>query len=240
MATWTKPHPRKRVVARVCVHCGAGFEAPEWRVAQGKAKYCSRQCYSHGKRRQRGVEHNGLWFGEDPRSGYLWHKRNNGEGVSLHRYVWEATNGPVPDGFVVHHIDHKKHNCALGNLELMGPSEHATMHGLERRDAGAIGTKGLDAAREAAKLWHKSDAGRAWHSSAAKASAPRAVVQFAETRCQHCGKTYEFECKPGRALAKRYACSPKCMQHLLRRERKGVQHNYEWVAPVLRERRARS
>lgn len=42
--------------------------------------------------------------------------------------VWEAFNGPVPKGFVVHHIDHNKLNDRLDNLMLMSISEHFSHH----------------------------------------------------------------------------------------------------------------
>lgn len=45
--------------------------------------------------------------------------------VSLHRYVWEKHNGPIPDGYDIHHIDWNKLNNDISNLELISHSEHS-------------------------------------------------------------------------------------------------------------------
>src|SRR4051794_23532661 len=47
---------------------------------------------------------------------------------STHVVVWEAANGPVPKGYVVHHRDHDKHNNELSNLELMTHQAHSEHH----------------------------------------------------------------------------------------------------------------
>ena len=46
----------------------------------------------------------------------------------LHRDVWEHHNGPIPDGFDIHHIDHDKWNNAVENLMLVSKDEHTRMH----------------------------------------------------------------------------------------------------------------
>lgn len=50
--------------------------------------------------------------------------------------VWEAFNGPVPKGYVIHHIDHNKLNDRLDNLTLMSISEHFKHHnkGVKKSD----------------------------------------------------------------------------------------------------------
>lgn len=53
---------------------------------------------------------------------------------SVHRLVWEAFNGPIPEGMQVNHIDENKRNNSLDNLNLMTPSEnHRWGTGMERR-----------------------------------------------------------------------------------------------------------
>lgn len=37
----------------------------------------------------------------------------------VHRLVWEAFNGPIPEGMQVNHIDEDKSNNTLGNLNLL-------------------------------------------------------------------------------------------------------------------------
>lgn len=43
-------------------------------------------------------------------------------------YIWEKVNGPVPEGYVVHHIDHNPKNNNIDNLQLMTRGEHIIHH----------------------------------------------------------------------------------------------------------------
>ena len=148
----------------MCVGCGAAFETPAWRVAQGKGKFCGRSCYHKHSRNEDGLEIDGLWFARSGKNAYYWHKRADKRTVSLHKYVWEKHNGPVPAGYVVHHIDHDTRNNEIGNLELVNGTEHSRYHLQKRIDEGTIDvTASLGKAREAAKHWHRSPEGREWH-----------------------------------------------------------------------------
>ena len=42
----------------------------------------------------------------------------------LHRLIWIAVNGPIPDGMQVNHIDENKHNNSISNLNLMSNTEN--------------------------------------------------------------------------------------------------------------------
>lgn len=46
----------------------------------------------------------------------------------IYHLVWEVFNGPVPKGYVIHHIDHNKLNDRLDNLMMMTKSEHSIHH----------------------------------------------------------------------------------------------------------------
>jgi hypothetical protein len=46
-----------------------------------------------------------------------------------HDLVWEAAYGPIPHGFLVHHIDENKLNNRLDNLQLMDFLTHKRIHG---------------------------------------------------------------------------------------------------------------
>ena len=67
-------------------------------------------------------------------------------GNPIYRLVWEAFNGPVSEGYVVHHIDENKLNDRLDNFELMTRSKHSTYHGknqsLEQREKHSKAMKG--------------------------------------------------------------------------------------------------
>lgn len=54
--------------------------------------------------------------------------------LRLHRVVWEHHNGPIPDGWHVHHDNEDKGDNEIGNLRCMPNSEHNHTHGVFRRD----------------------------------------------------------------------------------------------------------
>lgn len=50
-----------------------------------------------------------------------------GDRKLMHRYVWEKHNGPIPEGYEVHHIDHDRSNNDISNLEIYTKSDHARL-----------------------------------------------------------------------------------------------------------------
>lgn len=52
----------------------------------------------------------------------------NGKTVSTHRHVWEEANGPIPEGWEVHHVDGDRFNNELSNLVAMSPEDHRAHH----------------------------------------------------------------------------------------------------------------
>lgn len=48
--------------------------------------------------------------------------------LDYHRQVWIEANGPIPDDYVVHHINHNKRDNRLENLVLMTHQEHSEHH----------------------------------------------------------------------------------------------------------------
>ena len=59
----------------------------------------------------------GYWLSSFPRPTKL-----------LHRAIWEAANGEVPEGCDIHHIDENKSNNSLENLQCLTVSEHCALH----------------------------------------------------------------------------------------------------------------
>ncbi len=112
----------------------------------------------------------------------------------MHRYVWEYYNGKIPSGYEIHHIDFDRSNNDISNLQLVSRSEHRKIHADlltdEQREwkRNNLNTK----ARPKAIEWHKSEAGRKWHSEQIKMQ--RELGQFKHKLiCTNCGKTYVGE-----------------------------------------------
>lgn len=62
-------------------------------------------------------------------NGYLAVKIVNGEcrkQCRIHRIVWVAANGVIPDGYVIDHINNDKTDNRLCNLQLLTPEENST------------------------------------------------------------------------------------------------------------------
>lgn len=57
--------------------------------------------------------------------------------------VWEAANGPMPPGTLIHHDNEDELDDRLENLVLVTVSEHMRIHA-GRRDMRAMGAKGLE------------------------------------------------------------------------------------------------
>ena len=62
----------------------------------------------------------------------LW-KQSIGKHYKVHRLVWEAFNGPIPEGLQVNHINEVKTDNRLSNLNLMTCKENSNWRtGIER------------------------------------------------------------------------------------------------------------
>lgn len=80
----------------------------------------------------------------------------------LHRVIWEHHNGPIPQGWHVHHKDGNPDNNDIANLESMSLREHVAEHpyDAERLEAQRVH---LDNIRHLTREWHASPEGRAKH-----------------------------------------------------------------------------
>ena len=50
----------------------------------------------------------------------------------VHIAVWEAFNGPIPEGYDIHHKNHNRQDNRLDNLELVESHQHNKMHNEEK------------------------------------------------------------------------------------------------------------
>ena len=65
-------------------------------------------------------------------------------GSQVHRLVWEAFNGSIPDGMQINHINSDRSNNLLSNLELVTTQQntkHGVLHGNKTNRTGFIGVK---------------------------------------------------------------------------------------------------
>jgi tRNA-splicing ligase RtcB len=62
------------------------------------------------------------------RDGYESVSTGKGTSRQTHVLVYAALNGPVPDGFVVHHRNHVHFDNEPGNLELLDARQHSSHH----------------------------------------------------------------------------------------------------------------
>lgn len=83
--------------------------------------------------------------------GYIWVKIDDQVGVrkqvnwkQKHKLIWEAANGPVPEGCIITFLDGNHSNCSLENLQLITKEQNARLnrHGL-RGDSAEITQLGI-------------------------------------------------------------------------------------------------
>ncbi len=124
------------------------------------------------------------------------------KGKRLHRAVWEHHNGPVPEGYHVHHKDENRANNEIWNLECMPGGEHESLHTStdERKEYGKMH---IERIRPLAAAWHGSEVGRTWHAQHGKETWENR--EATERVCEHCGKGYM-----SRDMRKTGFCSNSC------------------------------
>ena len=64
---------------------------------------------------------------------YLSTNDRDGRQCYIHRGCWEAHNGPIPWGYVIHHINGNSLDNAISNLACLSDTEHKHLHGLAQR-----------------------------------------------------------------------------------------------------------
>ena len=109
----------------VCSTCGTAISR--------RYKHCLR-CSQPDKIAKIAGPNNYRWKGgrRTDSSGYIlvWQSRRTYR--QEHILVWEATNGPLPEGQIIHHVNGVKTDNRLENLKAMPRSQHNHAHG-ERR-----------------------------------------------------------------------------------------------------------
>lgn len=123
----------------------------------------------------------------------------------LHQEIWKDANGPIPDGYVVHHADHNPLNNDPSNLVIELDDDHRRHHS-NQPDRVEVSRQNIALARDAARVWHGSEAGREWHAEHGKRTwEGREPKTYA---CEHCGEAYESIKPSGNRF-----CSNKCKHY---------------------------
>ena len=114
----TRPTP----LQFVCRGCGKPAQTSN---TGNRGIFCSRGCKSVSERKGR----------EFPcryvQNGYVMLRWNDGGRYVYqleHRRVWEDANGPIPDGYEIHHVNGDKLDNRLANLRCMRIRDHRSMH----------------------------------------------------------------------------------------------------------------
>lgn len=130
-------------------------------------------------------------FRRDAKTGYYLSNKPTYQGrrERLHCYVWRYFNGPVPEGFHIHHKDENKDNNDIENLACVPVSKHISYHSRKYISVHRQEVENrLEKIRPKASEWHRSPEGRAWHREhGAKAFQN---MQKREYVCQYCGKAF--------------------------------------------------
>lgn len=136
-------------------------------------------------------------------------------GHTLHRDVWIAAFGPVPDACHIHHRDGATFNNAIRNLECLPRGEHLS---LSWQNSKANRTEHFTVgARAAAAAWHGSEAGRIWHSRHAKREKGWTKWRREPRNCPSCGA--EFNCLIRKSGYTQVYCSLNCKAAGFRKRR---------------------
>lgn len=152
------------------------------------------------------IEFDGIRFYPDKRGYWIAKPKGSKRPIRLHQYVWEYYNGPIPEGYQVHHKDFNPDNNEIENLELLSKAEHLKYHaGLQ--DKAWLRNNLLQNAIPAAAEWHKSDAGREWHREHYKEGLGAKVSETVKRTCQFCGSEYEI---PSTLAENSRFCSNRC------------------------------
>jgi len=125
-----------------CLFCGTEFETPQNRLKYGYGKFCSKKCSSQWKSRRDGGVHtigkeNARKHFEKRTQKWMVHwtdETGKQYNTTWARWIWEQTNGPIPEGYIVCYKDQDTTSLNFDNLELRSRADETAKFG--RSQAG--------------------------------------------------------------------------------------------------------
>lgn len=163
------------------------------------------------------IVEDGIYFYKESAHGYYLGNvpipgRKKRYPMRLHVYVWQKYNGPVPEGYHVHHIDENKDNNDISNLELLKAHDHLSHHS---KDKGDWARENLNKnARPKAVEWHKSEKAKDFHKAHYEEVSKEIWLAPVTKICEICGKEYTTT---HAAAEKSRFCSNNCKATFRRR-----------------------
>ena len=147
------------------------------------------------------VMYKGKNYYQEPRGYWVREERrgNVRTVVYLHRLIWEDNKGPIPQDWVVHHIDGDTSNYALTNLMIMHYTTHHSLHfKMYRLENGIVGLP------EGIRKWQKTPEAKKHFTKLVEYA--RSCIPLVQRDCEVCGKTFV---RPGKNTVN---CSTYCLK----------------------------
>ena len=135
---------------------------------------------------------------------FQYHGESKATPRYLHRDIWVAAYGAIPDGYEIHHDDGNPLNNDLGNLLCVTKAEHRRLDAARGANRTPAVLANLDRIRPLAAAWHGTPEGLAHHRAiGAKsiASKRRNPTRYA---CIQCGEPFTSIGPPSKF------CSGRC------------------------------
>lgn len=107
----------------------------------------------------------------------------------LHADIWKSVNGPIPYGYVIHHVDGNTENNNISNLACITQKEHVAKHrGNPKRRTKEWYQARFAESQERSHQWQKTEEGKA----AMREHGRRTIANRKpfECTCEQCGKVF--------------------------------------------------
>ena len=156
----------------------------------------------------------------------------------MHRRIWIASKGAIPNGYDVHHRNEDWQDNSLDNLCIMPKSDHMRMHTIDRLKEPhyyATRKKQLATAREKSKEWHASADGMRWHRDHAKRTLGR--IPKKKIKCVHCGHEWMTTYHNARFCSRSCSATYHVMHVMEKTERKCEECGVLFMVPKVRKTR---